>query len=143
MSYATLQTLIDRYGEQVLIQLTDRGLVAGGVVVEATVTRALTDADAMINGYLAAKYALPLSETPALVIDLSAKIAWWNLHPYEPDAKAKADYDMAMRTLRDIAAGTVRLPIASGLDAPGTGTTGATVSDRERLLTSDNLRGFI
>jgi len=47
-----------------------------------------------------------------------------------------------LRTLRDISGGGVRLPIA-GADAPGTGSSGARLTDRERPLTQASMKGFI
>ena len=56
--YATLQDLIDRFGERELIQLTDPDNLA---VQAAKVERALQDAHALADGWLARVYALPLA----------------------------------------------------------------------------------
>ncbi len=112
MPYATLQHLTDRHGEGRLIALTDRGPVALGVIETTVVDRALADTDAVIDGYLAGRYALPLMATPALVADIAQAIALWKLHATEPEAKIKADYDAAMRSLREIAQGIVQLSVA-------------------------------
>lgn len=143
MTYATLQQLTDRYGETMLIDLTDRGAVATGTIDTTVTDRALADADAVIDGYLAARYALPLAATPALITDLAQAIAIWKLHPAAPDPKIETDYKEAIRTLRDISAGTVRIPGAAGLEPSGTGSTGARSTDRDRPMTADNLKGFI
>lgn len=142
MTYATQQQLTDRYGEAALIALTDQGAVALGVVDVAVIARALTDTDAMIDGYLAARYSLPLADVPPLLSDLAQVIAIWKLHRYEPDPKIAKDYDNARHLLRDIASGAVRVPIA-GAEPAATGGSGARITDRERPMTAENLKGFI
>lgn len=143
MTYSSLQLLTDRYGEYTLVALTDRTHPATGVLDQAVVARALSDADAMIDGYLAVRYALPLASVPALIEDLAGSIAIYKLHVAAPDPKVQADYDQALRTLKDISRGDVRLSVA-GIEpsAPGTGS-GVRVTDRERPMTADNLKGFI
>jgi phage gp36-like protein len=142
MSYATLQQLTDRFGERMLVALTDRAEVPTGAIDTAVVTRALTDTDALIDGYLMARYVLPLTETPPLVADLAQAIAIYKLHPYAPDPKIEADYKDALRMLQQIAAGTIRLSVA-GLEPADQGGSGAMMTDRERDLTPDNMTGFI
>ena len=59
MIYATVQNLIDRFGEAELIQLTDPD--AQAAVQTARVQRALDDAQALADGYLGRVFALPLA----------------------------------------------------------------------------------
>lgn len=142
MSYIALQQLVDRYGERLLIQLTDRDTPASGVIDEAVVTRALTDTDAVIDGYLAGRYALPLTETPPLVADLAQAIAIYKLHPYAADPKIEQDYKDAIAALGRISTGTIKLPVA-GVEPPSSGSAGVEAIDRERPMTPENLQGFI
>lgn len=88
------------------------------------------------------RYRLPLGTVPALVTDLAQMIAIWKLHPYAPDPKIEEDYKGALRTLRDISTGTLRLSIAGAEPAGHTGS-GARLTDRARPLTAENLKGFI
>lgn len=142
MNYATQQQLTDRYGLAMLVALTDRGDQATGTIDPAVLTRVLADTDAMIDGYLMARYALPLATIPPLVVDLAQVIAIWKLHTSEPDPKIKQDYDAAMRQLADVAKGVLRLPVA-GIEPPTSGASGARHTDRERPMTAENLKGFI
>ena len=66
MSYAAQSNLIERFGEAMLVALTDRAAVATGAVDAAVIARALIDTDAIIDGYLATRYLLPLSDVPQL-----------------------------------------------------------------------------
>ncbi|MDF2232176.1 DUF1320 domain-containing protein [Albimonas sp. CAU 1670] len=142
MSYATLQQLTDRYGERMLVMLTDRGETATRQIDGDTVDRALADADALIDGYLAGRYALPLAETPPLIVDLAQRIAIWNLHTSAADEKIEADYKDARATLKDIASGAARLPVA-GVEPPSSGASGVRITDRERPMTEANMKGWI
>lgn len=142
MPYVTLAQLLDRFGEQALVALTDRGKHATGVIDDAVINRAIADADAMIDGYLARRYALPLSVTQPLLTDVAGALVYWKLHTHQPDPKVETDYKAAMVTLRDISAGTIALT-AAGLEAQNVAGSGARITDRDRQLTQDNMTGFI
>jgi phage gp36-like protein len=143
VSYCTLDQLTARYGETMLRQLTDRAQPPAGVIVSAVVDRALADTDALIDGYLRGRYALPLPDVPPLVTDLAQQIAIYKLHGQTVADKIDADYQQALKTLAMIAAGTVRLDVA-GIEPAASGASGVRVADRARdLMTPDNLRGFI
>uniref|UniRef100_A4WS43 DUF1320 domain-containing protein n=1 Tax=Cereibacter sphaeroides (strain ATCC 17025 / ATH 2.4.3) TaxID=349102 RepID=A4WS43_CERS5 len=142
MTYVTLSDLTARYGESLLVSLTDRGEIALGTIQAEVVDRAVADTGAVIEGYLSGRYALPLAAPQPLLTDVAVAIAVWKLHTFAPDPKIEADYKGAMATLREIAAGTIRLA-AAGVEAAGTGTSGALVTDRERPFTAENLKGFI
>jgi len=142
MPYASLQDLTDRVGARTLVDLTDRGAEATGEIDGGVVAAALAHADAVIDGYLAARYALPLAEVPPLVRDAAVAIALWKLHPAAPDPKTETDWREAMRLLRDLSTGAARLSVA-GAEPAGTGGTGARATDRARPLTAENLTGFI
>jgi phage gp36-like protein len=142
MPYITLQQLIDRFGEPALVALTDRGQFATGVIDDATVDRAIADADATIDGYLARRYQLPLTVEQPLLAKVAGDLVFYNLHTHQPDPKVEADYKAALGALRDISAGVVALT-AAGLEAPNVAGSGARITDRDRQLTQDNMTGFI
>lgn len=142
MPYTTLADLTQRYGDRMIVALTDRGAMATGAVDATVVDKAIAEADAVIDGYLASRYALPVSPVPALLGDVALAIVIWKLHVAAPDPKIEADYKDALKVLRDIAAGVIRLTIA-GADAAENAATGVQVTDRERPFTADNLKGFI
>ena len=142
MTYATLQQLSDRYGEEMLVLLTDRADVATGLIDAAVINRALADTDAMIDGFLKGRYILPLSETPPLLADIAQMISIWKLHRHQPNEKIEKDYKEAMSLLDRIATGKIRLPI-DGAEPATSGGSGARITDRARPLTAENLKGFI
>ncbi len=113
MSYATEQDLIDRFGESELIQLTDRA--AAGTVDLTVSGRALSDADAEINGYLAGRYTLPLSSTPEVLVRIAADMARYYLFGSAVPEVVRTRYEDAVRLLKAIASGQVDI----GVDALG------------------------
>lgn len=143
MAYCTLQQLNDRFGTAMIVALTDRAEEPTGQVDMDVLSRAIAEADAMIDGYLAGRYALPLANVPPLLTTLSMDITVWRLHLGEPSVKVKADYDAAVRSLRDIGSGAIRIPEASGLEPASPGTSGVVVTDRDRPFAADQMKGFI
>lgn len=145
MPYATLQQLIDRYGQSMIVDMTDRGEMATGAIDPLVVARALADTDAVINGRIAARHDLAAvaAEVPAVLVDIALCIAIWKLHRFDPPQKIKDDYAEAMRQLREIGDGTMRLPTATGEEIAGNGETGARVTDRERPFTEESMKGWI
>lgn len=142
MPYATLEELTDRFGQRLLLQLTDRASPPSGTIDQAIVDRALTDTDAVIDGYLGGVYQLPLATTPPLVVDLALAIAIYKLHTFAPDPKIADDYSQALKTLLQISQGTVKLP-AAGIEPEAKSTSGVRTNDRERPFTPCNLKGYI
>lgn len=142
MPYATLQNLTDRVGAELLLQLADRSSPPVGAVDDAVVARALNDADAVIDGYLAGRYVLPLASVPPLLVDLAGAIALYKLHIVKPEGKIEDDYKDAIASLVKISTGVIRLPVA-GVEPPSSGSSGVMFTDRERDLTPDNMRGLI
>ena len=142
-AYASLSDMTARYGEQLLIGLTDRGAVATGEIDEALVTKALADATETIDGYLrAAGYVTPLAAVPGNIADLCQSIAIWKLYVTEAPEKITTDYRDAVRALEAISKGVIKLAVA-GVEPASTGSSGVQVTDRERPLTEATMKGFI
>ena len=119
MPYCTLQNLTDRYGEDVIRDLTDRAVPVAGAVDAAVVTEAIGNADAMIDGFVMARYALPFAVVPGMVKQLSEVIAFWNLHRHGGSEKARLDYEDAMKRLSQIQSGSFILN-AAGVEPAAT-----------------------
>lgn len=104
MPYAAQIDLESRFGADELAQLTDR--VNGSVIDAAVVGRALADADAEIDGYLAGRYRLPLASTPAVLVRIASDIARYRLYDSVPESIRKR-YEDAVRDLKAIATGAI------------------------------------
>jgi phage gp36-like protein len=111
MTYATQSDLVTRFGEQELIEQTDR--LTGTNVDAAVVTQVLEDASSTIDGYLAGRYVLPLASVPPLLVGLCCDLARYALYTdAAPDIVRDRQKDAVSR-LKDIAAGTVKLDLAT------------------------------
>lgn len=114
MTYATKQDLIDRFGQTELAQLTDR--TNGTTIDDTVVGKALADADAEIDGYLASRYTLPLSPVPLTLVRLAGDIARYYLYEDRVTEQVKSRYDDAVKWLVNVSRGVVQL----GVDSAGT-----------------------
>lgn len=106
MSYATLTAMIDAFGEEELIQLTDP---VGGVVGSAVMASALESADAEIDSYLASRYPLPLTPVPRVVTLWACEIARYRLHKNAVTEVVSERYKAVIRALENSAKGVIRL----------------------------------
>lgn len=110
MPYATQADLETRFGSKELAKLTDR--TAGSVIDTAVIDRALLDAEAEIDGYLAVRYQLPLASVPVALAQLACDIARYNLWGDRASEGIKQRYDDAARRLKAIAGGSFKLDAA-------------------------------
>ncbi|TVP08815.1 gp436 family protein [Shewanella sp. KCT] len=112
MPYATAEQMIARFGEQELTALTDRDGTVGGVVMAALDT-AINDASALIDGYLAGRYALPLAHPLPALTRICCDMARYGLYDDAvSDAVAKRNDD-AVRFLEKVAQGSITLGVSS------------------------------
>lgn len=141
MTYATQQNMIDRFGEDELIQRTDR---AGLGVIDATViNRALGDADATINGYLAARYTLPLANPmPEILERLACDIARYALFDDQVIETVEKRYKDAIAYLRDVSTGKAELGLSDTSNKPASTAT-AKMSSTAPVFRREDSRGFI
>jgi len=139
--YCSQSDLETRYSSKMLLDLTDRAVPRSGEVDAAVVTRAITDAGAEIDGYLMVRYQLPLASTPAFVNDLAMRLAIYKLHAQIVPDKIRDDYNLALRSLRDISNGVMKLDLAGVEPAASTGSE-VLVSSPATRLSHDNLKSF-
>lgn len=142
MPYSTQADLEIRYGQTLLAQLSDRDAFSGGGIDADLFERAITDADALIDGYLASRYLTPVTPVPSIVTDLSQRIAIYYAHGETVSDKIKADHDAAMRQLKDIANGVMKLASA-GVESTSGGGGEVITNEPERPFTSESMKGYI
>jgi len=112
--YSTTQTLIDRFGEDELIQITDRN--NSGQLDHAVLERANNDATGEIDGFLGDRYTLPLASVPRILNVYAADIARYKLYDDGAPEQVQKRYDHAIRMLELIASGKVSLGATPGGD---------------------------
>jgi len=143
MTYITEQGLRDRFGGQEIDQLIDADPTATPPDAGDTdkLARAITDADSLIDGYLAARYGLPLSSVPTLVAGWAADIARFKLWDDHAPEEVRKRYEDALAQLKLLAQGVISLPPGSD-GAKVTATVSFAGYSAERVFTQDTLRDF-
>jgi phage gp36-like protein len=139
--YATLQDLLARYPERDLAQITDP---SGMAVDEVRVAEALSGAAAVIDGYLQARYPLPLAQVPELLREYTCDIAMYRLQALRPadDVQdARNRYKDAIRFLEQAAKGDLQLGLSAD-QQPAVHDGGPLVIAPDRHFTRGSMRGF-
>lgn len=131
--YVTEADFERRFGENELSDLLRPGHSFGQVENEAA---------SIVDGYLAARYTLPLVNVPDLVRGLTADIARYRLWDEKAPEEVFKRYEAALRQLRDLSKGDMMLPPdAAGVPAAS----GGLAFDgycAERIMTMDTLKDF-
>ncbi|CDI04308.1 conserved hypothetical protein [Candidatus Competibacter denitrificans Run_A_D11] len=114
MTYATQTHLEDAFGAVEIRQIADRD--GSGAADAAAIEAVLTRADAMIDGYLAGRYALPLvAPYPPIIVGTACDLArYWIFDDAAPEEVRKR-FEFAMAWLKDVASGkaVLSLPLAT------------------------------
>lgn len=144
MSYASVQDMINRYPNRDLVQLTNED-PAATTVNAAPITLALADASAEIDGYIEARFTLPLSDAPAVLNRLATDIAMYRLQTLRPlhdlqDARQR--YEDAVAMLGKVASGALTLGIAADGQEPQVAGAVETVQGPDRVFNRGNLKGY-
>ena len=138
MAYATQQDLIDEFGEQQLIQLTDLADPPAETIDAAVLARAQARADGEIDAALAGRYSLPLASVPTLLIGVACDVTRFYLYRDAMPEEVRKRYENATKMLREIAAGRLGL----GLTPAGLATAGgdtATMATSQRVFGREDL----
>jgi phage gp36-like protein len=105
--YATQQDLVDRFGEEELIQLTDRSNL--NAIDVTAISRALADADAKIDSHVGSRYALPLASPQPALVPVACAIARYGLYGNRVTEAVRTAYRDAERFLEAVASGKAQL----------------------------------
>jgi phage gp36-like protein len=132
MTYASQADMTERFGATELAQRTDR--INGAVIDVAVLTRALVDADAEIDAYLAKRYTLPLETTPTSINRLACEIARYRLFDDGVPETVRVRYQDAVSLLKRMASGEVQLAGITALaTSGGSGNAVATRTDAKQF----------
>lgn len=140
MPYAIKADMLARYEAADLVQLTDHVQPFTGGIVDAILDNALSDAAATIDLYLGGRYDLPLSSTPAALVDLCCTLAFYRLNRGRYTDDLRKDYDDAIKTLEQISTGKIALD--QGGQEPASAAAIAQVDGPNRIFNRESLKGF-
>lgn len=121
MSYCIDQDLINRFGTQELVRLTNIDNISATTINDAVLNVAIADADAVINDYLC-DY-LPLPAVPARLVREACNIVRYFLYKDTPTVLVEKNYHDALEYLRRIDLDQM------GIGADDTGTPVIDISD--------------
>ena len=99
------------------------------------------EAASLVDGFLAARYTLPLVNVPALVQALTADVARYRLWDERAPEEVRRRYEDALAQLRDISKGLITLP-PDAAGTPATAPTNFGGFSNERVFTAETLAGF-
>ena len=116
MGYATLADLLVRAGPDEILQIADRD--GDSVPDPDVIASAIATAESEINGYIGARYRLPLASVPDLVTTWAVSIARYHLHRDGAPEHVVRDWKSATDGLRDVARSMISLPVSDIADAP-------------------------
>lgn len=140
MIYCTVADMQTRFDEWELIELSS----PGGQSIDATVIeQAIVDAEAEIESYLGGRYALPLNPVPKVLNRIACNLARYYLHDGSSNEAVDKAYKDALRFLKDVANGLVKLGVSTdGSEATSTSQTAEMQSD-STVWGRKNSGGFI
>jgi phage gp36-like protein len=141
MAYCTRQDLVDRIGEELLVEASD--LERTGVANEARITRAIADADAEIDAYAQARYSVPLAGPPDMIRKIAVDLALYGLFsargidPESADRSIVDGHRAALQFLDRLSRGHVTIGVATPAKDEG-----ASVTAPSRIFTRDGMEGW-
>lgn len=108
--------------------------------------RAIADASADIDSYLAGRYALPLAEpVPRVITSIAAALTREKLHGTFPTDTVTRQADLARKQLADLSAGRAKLVDAAGVQPSQQlppSASGITYSAPPRVFSADKLNRY-
>lgn len=112
MGYCTLKDIISVIPERELINLTVDEPDENSVIDESIFDECTEVADSLINGYLRARYKLPLTVVPSFLRTIAIDITAYRLYMRRPRAipeHIKDNYKDAISKLNDLKKGNIML----------------------------------
>ena len=137
--YATRQQMEDAYGADQIALLSTRDVE----VDEDSITRALSDASALIDTYLSGRYKLPLAATAPVLVRPCVDIACYYLAQQATmlTDELRQRYEDAVKLLRDFAEGRATLSLDTDDDGKAeSGPQVISVSGPPRLFSRETMR---
>lgn len=111
MTYATVEAMKSKFGEQELIQLTDNEEPYQYAINMTKLNSAMDEANSEIDAYVGTRYALPLQVVPPFLVNIACNLARYyavtgDLTENDP---IKNRYESSIKTLTKISKGELTL----------------------------------
>ena len=119
--YATKDAMLARFGNSELVQASNLDLPVGPdpMAIDDNVLNAvMSEANSMVDGYIQAKYRLPLNPVPPSLTAKACDIARFTLWKSRASERVLEGYNNAIAFLKDIARGLVALGPTATTEAP-------------------------
>jgi phage gp36-like protein len=141
MTYADVQDMVDKFGISEMISLSNIDNPAAVAVNDPIVLENLTDSSAEIDGYVSARYALPLPSVPGVLKSACLDMTRYRLDKNFQREDVRKRYEDWIRFLKDVSAGRASLGLNpdSGAEA---NLISAKISSPERIFTNNALTGY-
>jgi phage gp36-like protein len=111
MAYATVTDMISAFSEQEILELSNIDYPDNTTINEGVVVRAVADASAQIDGYLATRYSTPIIDpVPPIVRNYTCDVARYLLDKDKPREEVTRRRDLVFYFLKDLAGGRANLP---------------------------------
>jgi len=109
--FATLDAMRNKFGERELIELTDIEKPYTDAINETRLNAAMQQANSEIEGYIGARYALPLQTVPPFLQSIACDMARYHASTgaMSENDPIKTRYDAALKTLKEISKGTIQI----------------------------------
>lgn len=109
--FATLEAMTEKFGERELIRLTDNEKPYQDVINMDKLNAAMDEANSEIEGYIAARYSLPLQTVPPFLKSLACHMARYHACTgvMSDNDPIKTRYENAVKSLKEISKGTIAL----------------------------------
>jgi len=140
MSYAAQADLEDAFGAAEILQLADRN--QDGSADTGVVAAILERADSVIDGYLGARYAVPLTAPyPPVIVATACDLTRYWLYDDIATDRVREGFEDAMEWLRDVASGKLVLQLSAASADVARGSPTAVGPDALFSLDAETLLG--
>lgn len=140
MAYSTEADIKKRISEMELAELTSDAASGDAEIDTEKITEAIGKADALIDGYIAKRYTVPLTDPPDIVKDASVAIAVWFLRGRRQNGidESTADQkDIYEKYFEKVSKEVINLPGVEEACEAAAGT--SSVSGNTRAFTRDTM----
>lgn len=149
MSYCSIDDILCVIPHRELVNLTnDKPCASSDIDVERFEAVATT-VDSLIDGYLRARYKLPLKSTPKFIKQIAVDIYAYRLYcrrPHDMPEHIKENYKVAINNLQEIRKGNLLLEdVSEDPDAdipPVKSTIRINKRSQDRIFTTDVMRAY-